>query len=151
MKPGRRAEAKTRFKMWWRLVGSAVENATKLVGQELDFRKLVIEQEEDDEDSATLADVLEVLLKKWPDRFTASDVAEMVNTPEPNEDEQTLREFLLPPRALPNHQFSSLSTGKRLKQHIDNPVRSGERVLVLRSWEDTHIKMNVYGVHDITP
>jgi hypothetical protein len=104
----RNAPMKTRFKIWWRLVGSAVENAAQLVGQELDFRKLFIEQEEDDEDSATLADVLEVLVKKWPDQFTASDAVEMVNTPEPNEDEQTLREFLLPPRALPNHQFSSV-------------------------------------------
>ena len=46
--------------MWWRLVGSAVENAAKLAGQELDFQKLFITQEEDDEESASLADVLEV-------------------------------------------------------------------------------------------
>jgi len=74
----------------------------------------------------------------------------MVNTPEPNEDEQTLRDFLMP-KARPDHQFSSKSIGKRLKQHIDNPVCSGERVLVLRSWQDTHIKMSVYGVRVITP
>jgi hypothetical protein len=141
---------KTRFKMWWRLVGSAVENAALLVGQELDFRKLFIEQEEDDEDSATLADVLEVLVKKWPDQFTASDLVGMVNTPEPNEDEQTLRDFLMP-NAQPDQQFTSKSIGKRLKQYIDNPLRSGERVLVLRSREDTHIKMNVYSVRNITP
>jgi hypothetical protein len=146
----RNAPMKTRFKMWWRLVGSAVENAALLVGQELDFRKLFIEQEEDDEDSATLADVLEVLVKKWPDQFTASDLVGMVNTPEPNEDEQTLREFLMP-NAQPDQQFTSKSIGKRLKQYIDNPVRSGERVLVLRSREDTHIKMNVYSVRNITP
>jgi hypothetical protein len=146
----RNAPMKTRFKMWWRLIGSAVENAAQLVGQELDFRKLFIEQQEDDEDSATLADVLEVLAKKWPDKFTASDLVAMVNTPEPNEDEQTLRDFLMP-NARPDHQFTSKSIGKRLKQYIDNPVRSGERVLVLRSCEDTHIKMNVYSVRDITP
>ena len=74
----------------------------------------------------------------------------MVNTPEPNEDEQTLRDFLMP-KARPDHQFSSKSIGKRLKQHIDNPVCSGERVLVLRSWQDTHTRMNVYSVRDITP
>src|SRR5262249_3456686 len=92
----RNAPMKTRFKMWWRLIGSAVENAAQFVGQELDFRKSFIEQEEDDEDSATLADVLEVLVKKWPDQFTAGDVAEMINIPYPEEDEQTLRDFLLP-------------------------------------------------------
>jgi hypothetical protein len=148
LKAARDEEGKTRFKMWWRLVGSAVENATKLAGQELDFRKLFIAQEEDDEDSATLADVLEVLVKKWPDQFTASDLAGMVNTPEPNEDEQTLREYLLP--GVPSHhQFSSKSIGKRLKQHRDEPVCSGERTLVLRSWEDKHIKMRGYGVRTI--
>jgi hypothetical protein len=150
LKQPRDAPMKTRFKMWWRLIGSAVENAAQFLGQELDFRKLFIEQEEDDEDSATLADVLEVLVKKWPDQFTASDLVGMVNTPEPNEDEQTLRDFLMP-NARPDHQFTSKSIGKRLKQYIDNPVRSGERALVLRSWEDRHINMNVYGVRDITP
>ena len=96
LKAPRDAEGKTRFKMWWRLVGSAVENAAKLAGQELDFQKLFITQEEDDEESASLADVLEVLVKKWPDQFTASDVAGMINNPSPNEDEQTLRDYLLP-------------------------------------------------------
>jgi hypothetical protein len=139
---------KTRFKMWWRLVGSAVENAAQLVGKKLDFQKLFIEQEEDDEDSATLADVLQVLMKKFPDQFTASDVAGMINIPYPEEDEQTVREHLLP-GARPDHQFTSKSIGKRLKQYIDNPVRSGERVLVLRSWEDKHIKMSVYGVRGV--
>ena len=149
LKAARDAEGKTRFKMWWRLVGSAVENAAKLAGQELDFQKLFITQEEDDEESASLADVLDVLVKKWPDQFTASDVAGMINNPSPNEDEQTLREYLLP-GALPNHVFSAKSIGKLLKQHLDEPVRSGERTLVLRSWEDKHIKLRVYGVRTIT-
>ena len=61
----------------------------------------------------------------------------MINNPYPNEDEQTLREYLLP-GALPNHVFSAKSIGRLLKQHLDEPVRSGERTLVLRSWEDKH-------------
>ena len=120
----------------------------RLAGQELDFQKLFVTQEEDDEESASLADVLEVLVKKWPDQFMASDVAGMINNPYPNEDEQTLRDYLLP-GALPNHVFSAKSIGKRLKQHLDEPVRSGERTLVLRSWEDKHSKMRVYGVRTI--
>ena len=88
LKAARDAEGKTRFKMWWRLVGSAVENAAKLAGQELDFQKLFVTQEEDDEESASLADVLDVLVKTWPDQFMASDVAGMINNPYPNEDER---------------------------------------------------------------
>ena len=149
LKEARDAEGKTRFKMWWRLVGSAVENAAKLAGQELDFQKLFITQEEDDEESASLADVLDVLVKKWPEQFTASDVAGMINNPSPNEDEQTLRDYLLP-GALPNHVFSAKSIGKLLKRHLDEPVRSGERTLVLRSCEDKHSKLRVYGVRTIT-
>jgi hypothetical protein len=135
--------------MWWRLVGSAVENAAQLAEQELDFQKLFITQEEDDEESASLADVLEVLVKKWPDHFMAADVAGMINTTAPNEDEQTLRDYLLP-GTLPNFVFSTKTIGKRLKQHLDEPVRSGERTLVLRSWEDKHVKLRVYGVRTVT-
>src|SRR5215510_13545096 len=44
------AEAKTRFKVWWRLIGSAVEHAAQLAGRDLDFQKPFLSQEEDDED-----------------------------------------------------------------------------------------------------
>ena len=74
---------------------------------------------------------------------------ERSTTPAPNEDEQTLRDYLLP-GAQPNHVFSTKTIGKRLKQHLDEPVRSGERTLVLRSWEDKHLKLRVYGVRTIT-
>jgi hypothetical protein len=60
------APGKTRFKMWWRLVGSAVEHAAKLYNSkdEVDFQKIFIEQEEtQDEDSMSLADILESLHK----------------------------------------------------------------------------------------
>jgi hypothetical protein len=149
LKTAHDAEGKTRFKMWWRLVGSAVENAAKLAGHELDFQKLFVTQEEDDEESASLADVLYVLVKEWPGKFTANEVAVMINNPYANEDEQTLREYLRP-GALPNHVFSAKSIGKLLKQHLDEPVRVGERTLVLRSWEDKHTKLRVYGVRTIT-
>jgi hypothetical protein len=145
LKAPRDAEARTRFKMWWRLVGSAVENAAKLAGQELDFRKLFITQEEDDEESASLADVLEILLKKWPDHFMAGDVAGTINNTAPNEDEQTLRDYLLP-GAQPHYVFSTKTIGKRLKQHLDEPVRSGERTLVLRRQLDAHSEVFTYHV-----
>ena len=139
------AEGKTRFKLWWRLIGSAVEHAVGLMGGELDFQKLFLEQEEDDEESASLADVLEILLKKWPNKFEAKDVAGMINNTSPNEDEQTLRDYLLP-TALPNHVFSAKSIGRRLKNHIDAPVRCGNRTLALRRVLDSHLNVFVYDV-----
>ena len=63
-----------------RLRGRACRQAGRA---ELDFQKLFLTQEEDDEECASLADVLEVLMKRWPEQFTASDVAGMINNPVP--------------------------------------------------------------------
>ena len=135
------AEAKTRFKMWWRLVGSAVENAAELAGQELDFQKLFVAQEEDDEDSASLADVLEVLVAAYPGEFLAKDVAELVNTSrisgnhEEKSNKKLVRDFLLP-GATDDHLFSTKSIGRRLKPHLDNVVQADDGgMLVLRKRE----------------
>lgn len=137
---------KTRFKVWWRLVGSAVEHAARLVGQELDFQTIFLDQEkENDDESASLADALEILVKRWPEQFSASDLDGMVNTPSPNDEEQTLRDFLMP-GALPSHRFSTKSIGRLLKKHLDEPVKSGERTLVLRSIRDARTKVLNYQV-----
>jgi hypothetical protein len=143
------ADGKTRFKMWWRLVGSAVEHAAGLTGEVLDFQKLFTAQEEEDEESASLADVLEILLEKWPDGFSASEVAGLINNPNPDAGEQMLRDYLLP-GALSSYVFSAHTTSRMLKKHLNGPVRSGERTLVLRSQEDKHLKMRAYGVEIIT-
>jgi hypothetical protein len=139
------AEGKTRFKIWWRLVGAAVENAVSLVGGNLDFQSLFASQEEEDEESATLADALEVMLKQWSKEFTANDVAALINIPNPGEDVQTLRDFLLP-GAVAGHAISAVAIGKILKKHLDGPVNSAGRALVLRSREDKHTKKRVYYV-----
>ena len=141
--------ASTRFKMWWRPVESAVEHAAGLTGEVLDFQRLFTAQEEEDEESASLADVLEILLEKWPDGFTASEVAGLINNPSPDANEQVLRDYLLP-GALSSYVFSARTTSRMLKKHLDGPVRSGERTLVLRSQENKHLKMRVYGVEIIT-
>ena len=52
LKQPRNAPMKTRFKMWWRLVGSAVEHAAGLANpdREVDFQKLFLAREDEDED-----------------------------------------------------------------------------------------------------
>jgi hypothetical protein len=143
LKAARDGEGKTRFKMWWRLVGSAVEYALKQMGETLDFQSLFAAQEEDDEESATLADVLEVMIKQWPVQFTAADVAGMINVQCPGEAAQTLRDFLQPGAS---QVFSTKSIGRYLKKHLDAPVNSGGRTLVLRSKPDSHLGKQVYNV-----
>ena len=90
--------------------------------------------------------MLDVLVKKWPDQFTASDVAGMINNQYPNEDESTLRDYLLP--GAPSHHVSSAKTITRslLKRHLDEPVRVAERTLVLRRWQDAHSEVFNYHV-----
>jgi hypothetical protein len=143
----RNAKGKTRFRMWWRLVGSALEHAVGLIGHELDFGKLFIEQEGDDEESASLADVLEIMLKKWPGGFEAQEAAEVINDlKQRDEDAQTLRDFLLP-GVLADRVFSAKTVTRALKKHRDGPVRSDKgRTLVLRSEVDTHLNRLVYKV-----
>ena len=142
LKTARDAPSKTRFKMWWRLIGSAVEHAARCAGHELDFQDLFLAQEEDDEEAASLADVLEVFVKTWPQQFEAKDVAAMINAVSPSEDEQTVRDYLLP-GAPAQHMFTTKTVGRLLKKHLDEPVRGGERTLVLRSMENRHTKMHV--------
>jgi hypothetical protein len=143
LKAARDAEGKTRFKMWWRLVGSAVEHAVKQMGETLDFESVFAAQEEDDEESATLADVLEVMIKQWPIQFTAADVAGLINVQCPGEAAQTLRDFLQPGAS---HVFSTKSIGRQLKKHLDSPVNSGGRAVVLRSKPDSHLGKQIYNV-----
>ena len=137
LKTAHNAPAKTRFKMWWRVVASAVEHAAKLHGdEEIDFQKLFLKQEEEeDEDSLSLVDALTVMAEKWPQGFHATDVAELING-SLNQDALALREFLYP--GIPQGFVAGArSVGKRLAAHIDEPVKSGERTLILRKMEET--------------
>jgi hypothetical protein len=143
LKAPRDADGKTRFKIWWRLAGSEVENAARLAGKELDFQKLFITQEEDDEDSATLADVLEVLLATCPREFMAKDVAELVNASQfggfvsdaEASNKKLVRDFLLP-GAPDDALISAKSIGRLLRRHLDNAVLSDNgEMLVLRKRE----------------
>jgi hypothetical protein len=156
----RNAQARTRFKMWWRLVGSAVEHASKLVHpngfrsgkgplQNLDFQNLFLTQEEEDEDTASLAEALAIMAKQWPAQptFTAADVAEAVNAG--SQTGLLLRDFLFP--AMPPGTLATpKGVGKRLKCHVGEPVQKGNQILTLRCSQD-RIGTLAYFVHIKAP
>ncbi len=73
------APMRTRFKAWYRLIGSAVEYAAKQAGEEIDFRNLFRRLEEEDAEETSLAQVLGLMLQLWPKRFTAQDVCKVIN------------------------------------------------------------------------
>jgi hypothetical protein len=146
----REAASKTRFKMWWRLIGSAVEHADRQappVGDQkrdrepLDFQKLFVAQEEGEEESGSLADALAILARRWPDAsfFKASDVITFLKKTELGDgnsgqkftaDARELRELLFDGA---QHDPSTKSVGRRLNRHVDEPAWYGERTLTLRS------------------
>jgi hypothetical protein len=94
-KKGERVAEPTRFKVWWDMIGSAVEFAaaqySALVESErpadapeprptaIDFQKMFLQSEDDEEQSTSLASVLDVLRRKWPDKlFQAGDVVSSI-------------------------------------------------------------------------
>jgi hypothetical protein len=99
-KKSERSPAPTRFKAWWDMVGSAVEFAAQqhvaLVKEEaewfagdppdaappttVDFKTLFLDGEEDEEQACSLASVLDVLTRKWPDgaMFQAGNVVKSI-------------------------------------------------------------------------
>jgi hypothetical protein len=159
--PAADVRAQTRFKTWWTLVGYPVEFAAQQHKKHVDalvmdahktcapevfsFKDLFIAQEQEDEDSASLADALALLAEGWPNerKFKAAAVASMMNVGDFQTSEKeramTLREVLfadLPP----NQTVSAKSTGRRLKRHVGGPVQHDGKTLCLKVESDTHEK-----------
>jgi hypothetical protein len=156
----------TRFKTWWSLIGRAVEYAAKQHKEHvaafvvdahptclptlISFKDVFRVQEEEDEESASLADALAVLANKWPKNefFQASDVAKLANATgewaNEREAAMTLRDFLFPGTP-PNQAVTAKATGKRLKRHVDEPVPRNGETLNLKEERDPHTKtLNFY-------
>lgn len=147
---GSNTQPKTRFKAWWRLAGAAVEHAVEQSGGRLDFADLFLSQEQDDEENASLADALAALdANEWPQDnapkkrgpFQASDLAKVINdqseyrTDAERDRSAILREFLF--STTPAGQIvTAKAVGKRLKRHVGEPVKHGDRTLVLKEWRD---------------
>ncbi len=77
--PHSASAGETRFKMWWRLVGSAVENAAfEATATPLSFKGMFARVETEDEDAISRASVIKTLSSIWPKgaAFTTADVAE---------------------------------------------------------------------------
>jgi hypothetical protein len=162
LKKPRGTPMRTRFKMWWRLVGSAVEHAAGLAAErmepgayehdearpcKIDFQKLFLASDDEDEDSTSLAEALDIMADQWPMTFSADSVAKLVNdlSSEPG---AALREFLCP-GAPTFYAVSPKSIGKRLKKHLDEPVKNGSVTLILRRTEDADSKVYNYFISRI--
>jgi len=148
LKPGQAATLKTRFKSWWHLVGSAIENAaTALVdGQrplmeearyatDVDFGKVFAAVEQDDEEGSQLADVLDVLHQRWADArtFQASEVAGFINMPMKGEEDgaTVLRGFFDAGGRRSASSITPFTVGRRLAAVAGAPVFVGGQIMRL--------------------
>jgi hypothetical protein len=160
---------KTRFKTWYRLVGSAVENAAEqaakipvpaekerrevVKAEKVDFETLFVAQDDADEDAASLSEVLVELALNFPNGFEAKDATSYVNdAPEGNRLKALLREFLFDGRP-PSEKPSSRAVGKQLARHVGNVVRYGKGSVVLKAGLGEDGKTNRYwvGFKDVDP
>jgi hypothetical protein len=149
LKKPQSAPSETRFKLWWQLVGSAVENAAKLVDDKLapKFKDLFLANEEEDSESMSLGEALKLMADKWRDgdkeiEFTADTVTEFIKLTEG----AALREFLCPD---PDRSLNRLVVSRLLAGHVGNPVKVNDRELTLRSRKDSHTKCKVFWVRTV--
>ncbi len=140
------APAETRFKVWWHLVGSAVEHAsgqheaTAFPGdadwnkdcapKKVSFRTLFLNGEADDEQTSSLATVLDLLRHRWEDVFKASDVATFAG--QATEEAIEFKAALESASSKPLPIITPTTINWRLKAIADAPVLVGDTVFALR-------------------
>jgi hypothetical protein len=153
--PGRHSTPPTRFKAWWDMVGSAIEFAadqhTLLSAQEvagfvadpdpvpprtISFAEIFLAGEAQDEQDNSMAIVLDVLSRRWPNGFQAANVAHYAG--EAEEGAIAFRDALELASGKPLKIISATTVTWRLKALADAPVDIGVRRLVLRYQPNTH-------------
>jgi hypothetical protein len=133
--------AKTRFKIWWGLIGWPVEYAAGLLGLKVDCTELLRASESGEEEASAASRVLAILKKRWGGRaFTTRDVVkELAKATALNEDgaeratelADALGELI--GKAL---EYSTPRTiGKLFQKHLTNRpawIDDGNSVAILR-------------------
>jgi hypothetical protein len=144
----------TRFKTWWRLVGSAVENAAfEATGAALSFKDMFERVEAEDEDAISRGDILKTLHTVWPKgaAFTTADaaellrqIAEQVRNGEPEKPHMAeLRRFCTAPRAtLPTPK----SINRALKSIEGAPTAADGSILTMGSKVNSATRVVSYTV-----
>jgi hypothetical protein len=84
------------------------------------------------------------MVAQWPMMFSAAEVARLVND-QGSQCGTVLREFLYPDVPI-FYVATPKSVGKRLTKHLDEPVKHGDRTLILRKQPDDHAKQGQYFV-----
>jgi hypothetical protein len=157
-----RATAKTRFKAWWSLIGSAIEHAAKLASEAfddfddpnegrarpraVDFEELIAVSKGEDEEASSLVEGLRAL-DKFNNGSSAGFPASLVATNWLTScagESEPLKSFL---GCKPEGSLSAKSVGKRLRAHVDEPVDVGDEVWTLKVKKDLHTNSDEFHIH----
>ena len=157
LRPQTRQTEKTRFKRWWHLVGSAVENAAvamvsqhgglrpdRQVACTIDFNALFARAESEDDDTIGLVEALDALHATYGEtEFQAATVAEHINAEMEKKPEPLVTlELYFRKLARKPGPLNAIGIGVRLKSMVGAPVRAGERILKLVKGEEDHQARN---------
>ena len=146
------APAETRFKTWWHLVGAAVEHAAdchtecckRRPGSEpkpsdpkkVSFKDLFLGGERDDEQAASLVEVLKELRRSSPNRqeFKASEIVARCRGLDLNDSTFKIHLEQAAGKAMPFATVQSVSA--RLRSCVDRPVQVGPSLMALKFRRD---------------
>lgn len=125
----KRGDEKTRFKPWWRLVGSAIEHAAEKANRGVDFGSLFLKVEEKDEEALGLAEALRYLNNQASgNQFRAAEVLTWAN--QETDDARALRAFLGGSAARP---LTANAVTRQLNAKTGAPTRVDKAVWTLTS------------------
>jgi len=154
--------AKTRFKLWWGLIGWPVEYAAGLLGIELDCTELLRSGEAAEEEASATSKVLTILGQEWQGKwFTTRDVVMFLKERHSLLDDDTgtradaLFDALSELIGKPLENPTARSLGKLFQKHLTNRpawIDDESRVAVLRKVPaDKNKDGNKYEVATPTP
>jgi hypothetical protein len=138
-KPKDRSPEKTRFKAWWHLVGSAIEYAAGLCVEKppVDFQQLFLTVEGEDEETASLAEVLQCADKLAGGKeFGAAKISKWMTEDPESEDAKVLKDFFASRDGIP----STRTITAKLRNYADSPVWVGQGIWSLKKGVDKHTK-----------
>lgn len=147
--PAGQRQAETRFKVWWELIGAAVEHAAGLAGQPVKFADLSRANDAADEGVAAMGQVLMALSEAFPGgaAFSARDIGPKVAFGSSRDD------FLdalatASGRAFPPHLLepSPKLIAARLHILVGRPVEVNGQLMQLHAELDSHTKIKAYTV-----
>ena len=148
-------DGKTRFKVWWDMIGSALEHAADVCGEKLNFKDLFLASDETDEEKVGIAEVLNILEEQWPKGFKAADVAKVLrglgdkNEPQTEQWRSDLLRGLEQASGKLLTTISATTVTWNLKGIVGAPVQVGGDVLMLcykadheSGWFDVKVTRN---------